>query len=56
MDSWTGLELIAKNLGHHDTVFVIQFRKSAKINEVKRQYWHQRKREFCDRKEPDMPY
>lgn len=51
MASHVGLEQIAKNLGHHDTALVIQFRRSAKINEEKKQYQHQRKREFCDREE-----
>lgn len=56
MASGTDLEQIAKNLGRHDTVFVMQFRRSAKINQEKKQYWHQREREFYDREEPDITY
>lgn len=57
MESWTGLKQIAKNLGHHDTAFVTQFRRrSVKINEENKQCWHQRKREFCYREEPDRTY
>jgi len=37
MASGTDLEQIAKNLGHHDTAFVTQFRRSAKINEEKKE-------------------
>lgn len=54
MASRTDLEQIAKHVGHHDIAFVIQFRRSAKINEEKKQYWHQRKREFCDRENPTL--